>query len=484
MSYTLANQPAIISPAFNPLIFRVHSDLYTATGFNYLFKIYRDSTLISTQRHPPMPDNYGIVDVSKIIKSYISNSLQPDITNCNTSSGSVVRYKVAYGYEVAGGVVTAITNPGTVVTMAIQNNTTSALNGKKLETLILNGLTLSHTGPYWVKFNSGVYELYRDSALTLPVTATGSFQEGFLQTTDAAIATSEYIYATSGEKLAVNMVFDYDSFLDFDSADYLFYNSTSKQWLTNSPVIRNISRNDYFTLSFLQNYSYNTDVITIEAYTASDVLIGSFDLSNADTISYNSGTYVFTNPANLAITAGVGYMNLFDLDSNNDTTDSTCAYYLAIPKDTDNNQSGTTFRFNLVDECSRHDIVKLMWLNHLGGWDFFSFKKTNETSKVSKSTYKKTLPYNYSKSDRGEAVYHSQSEIFYSLNTDFIDSETATWLSGIFYSPEVFIIDDSASLTPVLLTNDTFTGYIRGKDKLKNYQIELKKAHKKPSNAA
>lgn len=481
MAFSITDSPDPIAPLYNPMFFRTQSDLYTAPDYKYIFTVYKDADAVATIKVLPDPSGYGLCDVAKILRSYVSAQLQPT-TPLPTSSAGIVRYKVAYGEEAAGGIVTAVSNQATGIRLTLEGVSESGLTGKLVQTLILNGLILSSAGPYYILHVSGnSYGLYTDALLTSPVTATGTFSaNGFIQLSDNSIPTTSKIVTTSPEGIGFNAVVGYREFLDWANGDGYRMNSITSSFLTAAPRNKDVGRDEYETLTLLQDYTSNISYIKVSAYTSSGSLIGAFDVTNAEFTSYTAGA--FTDPENMKLEIGVGYKNLYEFNGTNPTTDGDCSYYTVQAFDGSDAAVSEVFLFTIVDRCTKYEPIRLAWLNPLGGWDYYTFKQVDRRLGIQKSSFKKVLAYNYSGVDRGETVYHAQSEEYMQLATDFVDSATSDWLSGLFASPEVFVVYPLADPLPVVVTESEYSFRVSGRDKLKRYELTLKHAHKINSN--
>jgi hypothetical protein len=255
---TIANQPTLIQPVYNPLWFRLLSSNYTMPGFKYLVKVYSNTTLVATLKILPGPDNYGVADISKVLKNYASSLTQPKAQLFNVSTGAALKYHCELGECVYGGIVTAVANIGTALRVTIQNGSTTA-NGKTVSAanLILPGLILSNlTGPYYLKSvgsnNYEVYLTYTAGVFTNPITATGSFTpNGFVQTADSFFSADTFVTDTTNVKIAITAVAEVQDFLSWGNGDNYTMTGTDSLWLTNAPRVKDIQLTDYETLSLL-----------------------------------------------------------------------------------------------------------------------------------------------------------------------------------------------------------------------------------------
>jgi hypothetical protein len=129
----------------------------------------------------------------------------------------------------------------------------------------------------------------------------------------------------------------------------------------------------------------------------------------------------------------------------------------------DNIKKSETFTFNIKCKCSKFQKFNMMWLNPLGGWDYFIFdKRSDHQRKIEKqeftrhlNSYQGATGYKYKLGDRGRTTYNVASADNYTLRTDFLTQDQINWLSYIYESPEVYWIDNSTDkIYPVNLKNE------------------------------
>ena len=123
-------------------------------------------------------------------------------------------------------------------------------------------------------------------------------------------------------------------------------------------------------------------------------------------------------------------------------------------------QKSETYTFNISCDCSTKTKYKLMWLNELGGWDFYTFDLgSNKSLVIAKSIYQKKLKeikstnaYTYNQGGRGRTTYDTKSTLNYVVRSNFLTQEKIEWLSWIYESPEVYWIDEpNNKLHPIVI---------------------------------
>ena len=215
MSITVLQQPPSFQPVLtNGLFYTISADTTNTFQFRYTYDVYIDGTLQFSAKATPNPYGRGIVDVSRVLKTYCLNN---PISLWNTteiyqhqtfpfsrpSQKETINYQVYFGFEYSStelGAVTAFTGNGLV-----EGNPGVSSPLKKVfkSTMGVNGRATQQD------FNMGPFVL-----------------SGSPTTTDP---------------------------------------TTSGLFLTNSPRIRNIQDTEYYTLAFT-NYYLDTTTISEPYY--------------------------------------------------------------------------------------------------------------------------------------------------------------------------------------------------------------------------
>lgn len=134
-----------------------------------------------------------------------------------------------------------------------------------------------------------------------------------------------------------------------------------------------------------------------------------------------------------------------------------------------------------IKECS-DDYVRFAFINQYGFWDYYNvYNPVKATTALERETYNKTQieygPRSLFRTDyngwrTGKSQYFLRSTDTYSIDTDYIDKQTANWLEELLESPEVFI-QEGSDFVPIVITNNTYDhNNSTSRNKLFNYTIE------------
>ena len=115
--------------------------------------------------------------------------------------------------------------------------------------------------------------------------------------------------------------------------------------------------------------------------------------------------------------------------------------------------------FNLDCNCSKFKKHTLMWMNDLGGWDFYYFNLKSDIVREIERTqfhkhlksYNSTTGYKYGGGDRGRTTYNTSSVDNTTVRSGYLTQGELDWMSNLLESPEVYWIKNTTK-------NDTVGG--------------------------
>lgn len=137
--------------------------------------------------------------------------------------------------------------------------------------------------------------------------------------------------------------------------------------------------------------------------------------------------------------------------------------------------------FYLVPDDCRFDNVRLGWSNTCGGVDYFNFTKKSELSfSYDRKQYQKVVgtynasTFGFNTWDRGTTDRYVNTTKGLQINSDWISVGEFQLLQTLCRSNDVFIINDDATLTPVLVDTQNFVIKDERYSKLYNVTLNLK----------
>jgi hypothetical protein len=143
--------------------------------------------------------------------------------------------------------------------------------------------------------------------------------------------------------------------------------------------------------------------------------------------------------------------------------------------------SSRLYCFYLVDNDCRFDNVRLGWTNTCGGVDYFNFTKKSELSySYDRKQYQKVVgsynesTFGFNTYDRGATDRYVTTTKGLQINSDWVSVGEFNLLQTLCRSNDVFIINDDATMTPVLVDTQNFVIKDERYSKLYNVTLNLK----------
>ena len=495
MGYTIEQQPNKFVACNSPLVYVVKESDGAITGaakFRYIVQVQVSTTntgalaTIGKLKIHKNQSGVGIVDVHKIVRTYLETQLQ----NVNDKSFSIHN-----------------------VGISVPAKPFSKNNNQAVAIRILGGYEKATS-----QTTSPVEEL----------SPTGTF------TTNIAIgipATTPY------SKSASNVGGLDDAVVNANFPLTYFINDTTNEddygFLTNAPSVQFVRGSstsadnvDEGTICFKQGNNASSSIITV-GEKIEHIAIQYFNSSGnliAGTVGGASIHFFDNSVANGGSTAaesttvqksilyfGCGTKNLqtqtLELTAQ-PSNFSNWAYYRICGTTTDADTGGQPdtrctkfynfYRYGsgaTVDDrhqsCTRYDNIRLAWRNRLGAWDYMNFRGKSVESVDITSEEMESVPgtwdngsFSYDNWDRGKETLFTEAKRKLTINSDWLNEDEGAWLEELFTSINVQIIGDNSVVYPVVITNKNYTKKTSVNDKIKiQYTVNLEYANKVRTNS-
>ena len=440
MAAVLTQQPSEWNMAYAPLVF-VMSGLGSAD--KYIVYVEVNGQNIATLRQPENPAGVGIFDVSNIIQAYLEPEFVETTPRVAPSTTAACTYRIKYGIETAG-----------VPEFTGYSATKYALNG------YVN----------WRQLNWDV----------------DPFRTGV----------TEFACESPG----------YDGLID------------QKRFLTNYPGEYTIRRDEYHTLSFFNQFENFTLAqfqdqpyfVDIKHYNAAGAQITQYNYVISEDTGLgprmncnDQGPYEY-NLANWIGHVGIGTKNMTEagLPIPAQSVKYTvtlyslngCYYGLNGPiSDCEDTGELVDFygqveyqaTFNIQDDCTPFDPIRISFLNQYGMRDYYTFDRRNTyTVDTNRSNYKQVLgtwssdTFSIDQVGRGLRTFSSEIEELMMLSTNWMDDETSKWLQELFTSPHILIYKDG-QWEPCVINSKTYDERTKARQKMYRYDISVRYSNPK-----
>ena len=451
---TIQQSAGQLNLANSDLLWEVTSAQSGSPQFQYTC-VLRDgcNNTLTTIKQQPNPSGKGVFNLGRIVKQYVESDLYAlnitgtgSIFHKNTSTAEF--FKVAFGEEFSTsttGSVTSYTGIGTTTGSA-------QFTGSIPYYYILNG-TLD---PNYGRFNWDTSSYFKME----PTPNTGSFSYN-VALTDAP--RTQYVQLTDYATISLlngNLNQSTSSAQDVAYVEYTLYSGAS---IVQQSVLDNLDNTNNFLSGGPRTGS-----------------IGNPFPGTINTCTTSSGTQT---SGSLLVYVGSGPQNLTEF--NYLTLTGSWDYYTVkfYPRGTSGpnvSASWDTFTYYKQEPVCGYDGVRFAWINNYGTWDYFNFTlQEDKVTALDRGLYKQTfVPYNtttntvpYNIKRRGTTSYYVNLSENYKVYSDWLTQAQADWLSGLFYSPSVYV-QIGLEYIPVIINETEFASKTNPRTQ-KNFQYAV-----------
>ena len=471
-----------LTPGYNPVYYYFDSDNKTELGFKYIVDVYVKEVggfvKVKTAKISPEPVNgYGIVEISKLLQSYLNEGDVSLIGGDNTvNNGISIEYKLQIGesfqYSWEFDSIQKTSTLGFAGKVQLNGSTTHTfVDGD----IVKVQQTTGTTQPLLSNTHTVIYTLTNDFAISLDYTSI---------TSDAITGKASYANNNTidthnllevDDKVAFNGA---DTFLHFPSwneDDFITDTGLTKPFLTNQPVNFKVLPDANCVLNYAIIYGGTTTM----------VLLVENSLGTKKYVTIN-------NPASSTTTVGIGQVGVgpanineswTTLTGSGDIITETASYYDVWISNTTSG-AGSEFiqkyRYYLDWDCSEFDSYSISFLDRLGSISSFPFRyKSNIKNKIKRTDQAFLLnsdsesAYTYDGTASGYRTTNISSEQSLTLNTAWLSQVDSDYFQELVSSPVTFMKINGVLQSVVITTNSSEQKKLKNDTNIK-YKINIK----------
>ena len=232
---------------------------------------------------------------------------------------------------------------------------------------------------------------------------------------------------------------------------------------------------DYETLQVL---NYNSNPLQIN-----EVIVANYDV-NGNFLSDFDLTGSF--PQDTLLSVYVGPQNFLDKGGIYQTQFEEDWYYYRVSL-VDNSGSFENYWYKRNDGCETYK-TRFVWLNDLGGWEFFNaYVYDSKSTSVKRQTYTQNFASysgrnpQYNIESRGKTNYYTSYQDEFNIVSDWLTTNEANWLGTIFESNDVYVQSGSLFL-PINIKNASYAWKTNPKgQKIFQYDFNYEYSNKRQS---
>ena len=453
ISISVLTTPTAFEPINAPLWFRINSASSSITDFKYIFRPeYRVEpfastiyTTLGTYKVPPKPTTGdGLFSPHRTLKSFIVNNSLPYINGFSASTSALIDYRMKYGFEwtpnvrfdntiqvVSGSSYMGLTFStahdlavGDIITLNKDNkNYNPQYDGTCSVTFVINTLSVRTD------------KLYNTSTVL-------SNESGYITNQFRIVGTVSNFYTWNGTRQYEERTKDFTQYLIATQSA-----GPVGKFLTNCynvTTAKPVQLDDYETLSLtLPATPLTPYYLMVNTYNVSGGLIGSYTAATMSTNTYRR-LDIGVGPANLP-TIPFTNVDSYEVYVKNSTAPFTVGM-------------SEVRKYKIDTQCSNYDKQRMVFLNRMGGWDYFSFTlDTKRSVNITRTEYEKILAWNYTVGDRGKTLLAQKAEAKMTTNSNWITEKDAIWLEELITSPEVYILSTTNNTKlPIIITDNSY----------------------------
>jgi hypothetical protein len=482
MAIVINTTPDAYEPVYtNSMPFVVSSIFQTKQNYKYLFSlnIGVSPILISTY---PRPDGFGIYSPHYALQANCETDLDPNITIIKSNSSSKVKYYLKLGEQYNPGLTFADTDLATAyLGFTFSTSIVSQLFVGDVITVQKDNIGLNP----WINGTASITALTSNYSIMTDKLKPPGWVATFLES--GAITSVTRYNATSSIFVGWNASRQYGDFTDF-GATYAMDLPVEKAFLsvyetayTNNLTERKpIYIGDYETLDILlATASFLSYPIVYCSYVYYD--------SNNTNLGFDSIDYGSADGGNiLRYAVPTGTQNIVGIGGSGSTfiSNGSLDHYEVIiglgdgSSPTPDDDISLRFNYQIIPNCRPYEVVRLAFLNKLGGYDYWNFNLVSKyKSNIKRTQIDRSLDPQYIKGDRGRDVIYSTAVENWTINTDFLTDSDALFIRELVESSSVFIVESDGSILPVVITESTWdfkSGLLNG---YVQYTIDFQKSY-------
>lgn len=233
-------------------------------------------------------------------------------------------------------------------------------------------------------------------------------------------------------KVAGNAIFDFEEFFPNAYIDSRVDASGFLNYDLSIPETINLDQHRILTLLDPNQVATN---IEVNISGCSTLIVGISYLLDEWLYNINAGKFIF--------------------DQLTGTPDPSGTITIRVLDSGDNTLALKTYTY--PEPCSQYEIVRIHWLNKLGGFEAFNFTKSSKHSiDINRVQFKSPLQIGYATSDRLKTNYNTTVIDKINVNSDWISDELSEYFEQLLTSPAIYLERSATDLVAINITNTNY----------------------------
>jgi hypothetical protein len=458
MAITINNAPNNYEPIYTSSIpFEVTSTFQAEENFKYLFDLYVDGTFKNRIATYPRPDGKGVYSPHLVLQANCETGLQFSLTSVEQNTDSKAFYYVRLGEQYNPGLTFADTD---MATSFLGFTFSTVITGEFFVGDIITVQKDDISVNPWVNGTASITSLTSNrSIMTDKLRDPGVV---FIAGETGTIINVSRLSATSSTYVGWNAARQEEEYnKDFESeyvmtSNQKFLSAYETSYDSNLTDKFPIYTNDWSSLDLMvatgSFATWSNLWVTLTYYDSTNSVLGTDELSTSgDPTVLRWGVPTGTRNITDISGNGAGYLSAGTLDHY--------SVFMSLGDGTPAVQISDTFNYQIIPDCRPYEVIRLTFLNKLGGFDYWNFNLVSRyTSNIDRTQINRAFLKNDSKVlKRGRDVIYSKAVENWTINTDFLTDDQAIFIRELVESSDVYLLDDvSGRAWPIVITDSSW----------------------------
>jgi hypothetical protein len=459
MAITINNTPNNYEAIYlSSIPFDIQSTFQAEENFKYLFDLYVNGNFTNRIATYPRPDGKGIYSPHSVLQANCETVLDFSITAITQNPDSKAFYYVRLGEQYNPGLDFVDTDLATSFTgYTFSTNISSEFFVGDIITVQKDNIAINP----WINGTASVTSLTSNFSIMTdkprdPSVVFSSNESGSIINVTRLSATSSELVAWNAAQQEEQFFLNFQNLYVLNGGGDEFLTAYEGAYDNNLLEPYPIYTNDWATLDILiatGSFATYSDLwVTYTYYDSNNSVLGTDEINTAgdDTV--------------LRWTIPSGTLNIFEIGGNGETylnngTLDHYSIYISLGDATPALIISQVMNYKIIPDCRPYDVVRLAFLNKLGGFDYWNFNLVSRyTSNIDRTQINRAFLQNSGKVlERGRDVIYSKAVENWTINSDFLTDEQALFIRELVESSDVYIIDKSLGRAlPVVITDSNW----------------------------
>lgn len=457
MAITINNTPDNFEPIYTSSIpFEVTSTFQAEENFKYLFDLYVNGSFKNRIAPYPRPDGKGVYSPHLVLQANCETELLFSLSSVEQNTNSKAFYYVRLGEQYNPGLTFADTD---LATSFLGFTFSTVITGEFFVGDIITVQKDNISINPWINGTASITSLTSNFSIMTdkprdPDVVFSAGETGTIINVSRLSATSSTYVGWNAARQEEQFNFGFQSVYVMSSNTSKFLSAYETAYDSNLTEKFPIYTNDWSSLDLMvatgSFATWSNLWVTLEYYDSTNTLLGTDELSTTGTNDV------------LRWTVPTGTKNIINIGANGASYSSagTLDHYkvfISLGNGSPAVQISDKFNYQIIPDCRPYDVIRLAFLNKLGGFDYWNFNLVSKfNSNIDRTQINRAFLQNDGKNlKRGRDIIYSKAIENWTINSDFLTDDQALFIRELVESGNVYQITDQIAM-PVVITDNNW----------------------------